>query len=154
MHDLQQTPDHHDVLQEVDHLVLIRKMMMKKDGGREREPGKRERRLCGAKSKNKQQAAAKLEHDGDQPTEGSQGQSRLAYLGRYRSICGELAQPTHDEGQTYERSAQQREVFCAVHSEYPRFERMVSDSRFADQESDAFTRLGVIGSARMRRPVA
>jgi len=86
MHDLQQTSGHHDVLQEVDHLILIRKMMMKKHGGRERKHGKRERHRCGSKSKNKQQTAANLEHDGDQPTERSQRQSRLTYLGRYRSM--------------------------------------------------------------------
>jgi hypothetical protein len=39
----------------VDHLILIRKMMMKNDGGRERKHRKRERRPYGSKSNNKQQ---------------------------------------------------------------------------------------------------
>jgi len=73
MHDLQQTPGHHEVLQEVDHLVLIRKMTMKNDRGREREHGKRKRRRCGSKSNNKQQAATNLEHDGVSQPSGAKG---------------------------------------------------------------------------------
>jgi hypothetical protein len=72
MRNLQEAAGDHDVLQKVDHLILVGKVVMEEDGRRQSEPGQADCHRPHTKTKKHAHATANLEDDGDGPTEGSQ----------------------------------------------------------------------------------
>jgi len=72
MCNLQEAAGDHDILQKVDHLILVGEVVMEEDGRRQSEPGKGDCHRPHTKAKKQAQATAHLENDGDGPTKGSQ----------------------------------------------------------------------------------
>src|ERR1700690_3262325 len=72
--DLQQATCHHDVLEEINHLVLVRKVAMEGHCSDEREQRKHSSPRASLESGNEQKPAAQLDRDGNGKSQGREGQ--------------------------------------------------------------------------------
>src|SRR5260370_36085873 len=75
MRDLQEPADDHDVLQKMDHLILVGEIPVKEDCRCQSEHGEAERDLSRTKTEHQQQATTDLEANGNRPAERSQLQA-------------------------------------------------------------------------------
>jgi hypothetical protein len=73
--DLQQATCHHDVLEKINHLVLVRKVAMECRRGDEREQRKHRSDSASLESGNEQKTAAQLDRDGNGKSQGREGQT-------------------------------------------------------------------------------
>src|SRR5437899_7124560 len=69
MRDLQQTANDHDVLEKMDHLISVSKVMVKEDRRCQREHRKAGRHLPHTKTKDQQQPTANFESNGNCPAQ-------------------------------------------------------------------------------------
>jgi hypothetical protein len=74
MRDLQEPADDHDVLEKVDHLILIGKIPVKEDCRCQSEHGQAERDLSRTKTERQQQTTTDLEGNGNRPAKRGQRQ--------------------------------------------------------------------------------
>ena len=115
MRDLQEATNDHDVLEKMDHLISVSKVVMKEDRRRQREHRKAERHLPHTKAKDQQQPAANFEGNGNCPAQWRQGQTHAADVGCRRSEGSKLAKAAHKERQTDKQATKQRQKSCSFH---------------------------------------
>ena len=100
MRNLQEATNNHDVLEKMDHLISVGKVMVKEDRRCQREHRKARRHFSHTKTKDQQQPAANLKGNGNCPAQRSQGQTHAADVGCRRSEGSELAEAAHEERKT------------------------------------------------------
>ena len=111
MRDLQEFTSDHDVLEKLDHLISVSKVVVKEDRRCQRKHRKAERHLPRTETKNQQQPATNFEGDGNYPAKRSQRQTHAADVGCGRSEGRELAEAAHEKRQTDQYAAKQWQEF-------------------------------------------
>src|SRR5580698_7294705 len=110
IHDLQQTAGEHDVLEEVNHLVLIREVSMKGKGRCQRKQGHHQRNGAGTVAAHEQCATPYFHQQRDDPRQLRQRQSDAADVCDRGVVCHELPQAAQEERGADHDSAEQREI--------------------------------------------
>src|SRR5882757_9197468 len=108
MRDLQQPADNHDVLEKMDHLILIGEIPVKEDRRCQSEHGEAERDLSRTKAEHQQQTATDLEGNGNRPAERGQRQADTADIACRCCIGGDLAEAAHEKRQADKQATKQR----------------------------------------------
>src|SRR5467141_2583333 len=134
--DLQEATNDHDVLEKMDHLISVSKVVMKEDRRRQREHRKAERHLPHTKAKDQQQPAANFEGNGNYPAQRGQGQSHAADVRCRRSEGSELAEAAHEKWQTDKYATNQWQKSCNFHV---RFSSRCLRRLSGDREGDDLT---------------
>lgn len=98
-YDLKEATCHHYVLEEVDHLVLVGEIAVKRNCRCQREDRQGPRNKASAITGDEKQAAAEFDSDSKGKGERRKGQSRSADHGSCCAIGGELAKTAHGERQ-------------------------------------------------------
>src|SRR5882724_4570903 len=88
MRDLQEPADYHEVLEKMDHLILIGEIPVKEDCRCQSEHGQAKRNLSRTKAEYQQQTTPDLEGNGNRPAKRGKRQADTADIGCRCSIGG------------------------------------------------------------------
>ena len=101
--DLKQSACDHDVLKEMDHLILVGEVAVKRHCSRQAEKRQRDRDEAGLEAGDQQQFTAKLDDNGHREGERRRGQADCAdHLGRW-TVSAELLRPLIADGRPINR---------------------------------------------------
>ena len=113
--DLQQSARDHDVLEEVDHLVLVGEVAVERHRRGEREQHQRGRDEASPEAGDQQDAAAELDGHGDGESQRREGQSHgTDHLSR-QPVGTEFAEAAHGEGKADQQAAGEGKITGGVH---------------------------------------
>src|ERR1700688_2592809 len=115
MCNLQEAANDHDILEKMDHLISVSKVVVKEDRRCQREHRKTRRHLPRTKTKDKQQPAADFKGNGDCPAQWRQRQTHAADVGCRRPEGSKLAEAAHEERQTDKDTTKQWQKSCSFH---------------------------------------
>src|ERR1700733_15291136 len=108
--DLQQAAGDHDVLEEMDHLVLIGEISMKANGSCQGEQGDYQRNSARSVAEEEQGPPAHFHGHRDKPCQLRERQSGAANVSNCSVVCRELAQAAQNEGSADHDSAEQGKI--------------------------------------------
>jgi hypothetical protein len=108
VHDLQEAADDEEVLEKVDHLVLIGEVAMEENRRRDGKGSEDKRYGTDSKTEKQKQAASTLNYNSQEPCCWRKWKTGCGDHCRRRAIGGKLTQPAHEKHRADEHSASKR----------------------------------------------